>query len=428
MNTTKKNRKPLFIALIVIALIGICVSVYLFVPDTNTAKDAVQLDDASQEGQNAYLDFVGISSCYAQYEGYDKLGLYIAEDRDGLFYVVALENNRLSDYGTQLRFFYYGGDYSTAASARITGQAFKADSEMKKVTMDSMNELFGEKVITSANYEDYMGVYYINTNISATSYGSFLAAVIVMFISLAVLAIGVYNLVSSKNIAEDEKHRYGLATVCGFAGLIIASIIPMVLGMFLNLVSFYAMIAVPFGFIVGYGIIEKRMRLVIKLLYIVASGIMGFVSMWVVYSWVYYKEMSDYIGMSFMQAVATLGENIDKFEEPYKVKMYIVLAAIISFVGAIVMAASFKGKEKKVLNAAGPNYEYMNPEAMNPGNGGGTGQGAAFSSVFNNPEVANNVRNTSPQPNSTSGYESPAPANEESGGNPGDSDSKDLNQ
>ncbi len=138
--------------------------------------------------------------------------------------------------------------------------------------------------------------------------------------------------------------------------------------------------------------------------------------------------MSDYIGMSFMQAVATLGENIDKFEEPYKVKMYIVLAAIISFVGAIVMAASFKGKEKKVLNAAGPNYEYMNPEAMNPGNGGGTGQGAAFSSVFNNPEVANNVRNTSPQPNSTSGYESPAPANEESGGNPGDSDSKDLNQ
>lgn len=360
MNTTTKNRKPLYIAFIVLALVGICAAIYLFVPDTNTSKNAVHIDSVSEAGQNAYIDFVSISPAYASYSGYEDLGMYILEDRDGTLYNAILDKSQAEKFKTQSTFFWYGSDYSTAPSARITGQAVKMESSEKKYAIAFINDLFEEDVLNSSNFEDYLGAYALNANVSTTSYGSFLAAVIIMFLSLALLAIGVYNIVGPKNIADDEKHRYGLALVCGFIGLFIATLIPMALGMFAKLVSFYAMIAIPIGFTIGYGIIEKKMPLVTKLLFIVSSGIMGFVSMWMVYAWLYYKQLNS-LGMTYFKSIATLGSNINNFQQPGTVKMHMIMAALVAFVVAIVVAVSKSNKQDKKM---GPDYEYMNTQAM----------------------------------------------------------------
>lgn len=354
------NKKPLWIAMIVVALIGICVSIFLFAPDTNTAKDAVICDKVTEEGQNAYLDLVGISPVpFATYEGYESLGLYFALDEYEMYYIVVMDSNRVKNYTEQIK--YWSGITETAPKAvHISGKGYLIDSEIKGLALD----VIGEGDMSDDEFIDTFGVYFLNTNVSATSSGSFLAAVIVMFVSVALLAIGLYNFFAGQNIAEDNNHRYGLAIACGILGLIVAACIPMAIGMFLKRIMVYAMIAVPIGFILGYNLIEKEMKLATKALFIVLATFMGFVSMYVVYAWTYYNGMNGgSVGISFAQAASSLLDNLDNFDKPFSVKMNLVIAPVIAAVIAI--AYSFGKKEEAVSEQAKEDtYTYANPEAI----------------------------------------------------------------
>lgn len=55
-----KKTKVIFTVLLVVGIIGICVAAYLFVPDTNTSKDAVNMKNNPAEGANAYIEMIGL--------------------------------------------------------------------------------------------------------------------------------------------------------------------------------------------------------------------------------------------------------------------------------------------------------------------------------------------------------------------------------
>lgn len=354
------NKKPLWIALIAVALVGICVSIFLFVPDTNTAKGAVHCDEATEEGQNAYIDMVGIASYpFATYDGYEKLGLYFAFDEDFVYYIVAMEGSKISNYKEQTAYYLSDTDDYMPAPVRLTGKAYAIDSEIKELALD----VVGGGSITEDNFADMLGVYFLNTNVSATSSGSFLAAVIVLFVSIALLAVGLYNFLLGEGIAYDEGHRYGLAIACGVFGLIVASLIPMAIGMFLKKIMIYALIAVPLGFFIGYNLIEKVMKLPTKIIFVLLSTFMGFVSMYMVYAWNYYEYKKEgSFGISFMQAASTLLDNLDAYESPFKVKMYLVLAPVIAL--AISAAIAFgKNKNEEEEKVTEDTFTYANPDA-----------------------------------------------------------------
>lgn len=359
MNNSKKT---LWIALIAVALVGICVSIFLFAPDTNTAKDAVQCDEVTEEGQNAYIEMVGIAKYpFATYEGYENLGCYFAFDKDELFYIVAMDSNRHDEYKEQIAYYMSDTADYMPVPVHLTGKAYLIDSEIREIALE---ELEGSS-ITEDNFADMFGVYFINTNVSTTSNGSFLAAVIVLFLSVALLAIGLYNFFANKNIAADDNHRYGLAICCGIFGLIVGAFIPMAIGMFLKRIMIYALIAVPVGFFLGYGLIEKEMKLPTKALYVLLATFMGFVSMFVVYAWTYYDGMKEgSFGISFIQAASSLLDNVDSFKDPFKVKMYLVIAPVIC--GIIAAAIAFSKKEEAVEQAVTKEnaFTYANPEAV----------------------------------------------------------------
>ncbi|MGN0480071.1 MAG: hypothetical protein ACI4EV_00715 [Lachnospiraceae bacterium] len=341
---------------------NLCIDI-LFAPDTNTAKGAVHCDSVTQEGQNAYIDMVGMSVKFATYEGYEKLGLHFCEDINGNVYIITLNDSEMSKYQAQ-NLYWLGITDKQPEAVRITGKAYKFDSEIKEIAVDTLEG----SGITIADFANYFGYYYINTNVSATSSKSFIAAVIVLFISIVLLAIGLYNFFAGKNIADDQTHRYGLAIACGVFGLIVASLIPMALGMFLKTISWYAMLAVPFGFFIGYNLIEKEMKLATKILYIFLSTVMGFVSMYVVYVWTYYNGMNEAaVDMSFMQAAESFFDNIDSFKEPFKVRMYLALAPVISLIFSIILASTNKNKQVVQANTAEKANMYVNPEAIDNG-------------------------------------------------------------
>ncbi len=360
-------KKILWIVLLALSVVGICVAVFLFVPDTNTSKDAVEYFEATAEDQNCYIDIVGLSETVATYEGYGELGIRLAEDREGYMYVLAISDSEAAKYMEQVRFFYWGEDYSTAKSVKITGKSKAVDKDIKDAVIEAVNYLYDDEILTMGNYGEYMGNYYLNVNVSATSHGSFLAGVIVGFVSLGLLAIALYNLLSSR-MAVVDKHRYGRALALGFAGMLIGALIPVAIGIFLDRIMWYAFICIPAGFLIGYNLVEKKMTVPVKVVFVLFSVIFGFLAVYCIYAWVYYESMNEYVGLSFGQAFTGLFSNMDAFEDSFRVKMNIGLATIVSLVGGIGCAVTAKEDDA----VAGQSYTYteqpgyVNPEFVQP--------------------------------------------------------------
>lgn len=303
--------------------------------------------------------------------------MYLAEDKDGNLYVLAMNETDFKKYNTQWQYFFYGKDPDSAESVRISGKVEKVDRDIKKYTCEYINYLYDDEMITVSTYEDLMGAFFLNTNVSATSYGSFFWGVLVGIISLILVGLSIYQIFTKKeeikNIQkamegsgdngenddasnapsgydyeyEIKKRRTrGIAILVGIVGAVIGALIPIAMGIFFEFILWYAVACIPLGFALGYGLVEKGgMTVPAKLLNIIVSTALGFSAMYVIYAWVYFKSLSNTLGhISFFQAFANLIPSLSAWKDATTVYGHLAIGTIVALVLSIIMSFSKNNK------------------------------------------------------------------------------------
>ncbi len=137
-------------------------AVYYFSKKDYT-KDAVALADA-KTGDFAYVDVSIMSDYFAtnDYTGVDHKTYFVWDEK--YIYIVDLNDKNREDLNPVYDYSYSEDENAVAPEAkRIYGMVKSIPSDLKKIAIDSYNEMKGEKVLNLTNFKDYLGTVYMDT-------------------------------------------------------------------------------------------------------------------------------------------------------------------------------------------------------------------------------------------------------------------------
>lgn len=190
-----KGKKTRLIIGLIIIIVCLMAEVLLYMKKDNDIKSAkslieVEMDNGGSAEKYSYIDVKLMSDYFATYT-YDESVeyLYFVWD-DKYTYVASLstaERQKLND----IYEYTYNSNENTPKpkSVRIYGYTKLIPEDLKKITADSYNELYGVTEYTEANITNYVGIYYLDTESTPT--GNFITySIIIGIISL----IGFYQI------------------------------------------------------------------------------------------------------------------------------------------------------------------------------------------------------------------------------------------
>ena len=159
----KRKGIGLLIAGLFIILSALVTDAVYYFSKKDYTKDAVALADA-KTGDFAYVDVRIMSDYFAtnDYTGVDHKTYFVWDDK--YIYIVDI-NEKNRDSLNPIYDYSYSEDENAVApeAVRIYGMVKSIPSDLKKIAIDSYNEMKGEKVLNLTNFKDYLGTVYMDT-------------------------------------------------------------------------------------------------------------------------------------------------------------------------------------------------------------------------------------------------------------------------
>ena len=203
----KKNRNLLIIGIIL--MIITIILIYLGVKNEQKAlPDPINLSDIVESGKNsedeyAYLDVMTKPYLFAVYEtdGVEEdAKFYFVMDENNYLYIVYMKEDKYNELNV---------DSIEENAIRVTGITKKIPNDIKKLAIESYNEIMEDEYLTDENFKDYVGVVYLDmkssVNDSSMYYlGAFLSGLFSFIIIVTYIVVITKNKKTLKNISEEE--------------------------------------------------------------------------------------------------------------------------------------------------------------------------------------------------------------------------------
>ena len=200
----KPNKKIMITIAIIIAL-AILIAIAVFIGSSNK-KEAKSLHDLIYNSQDNEGEYAKIDLAYVPYNFAiedEKLQYYFAIDKEGYMYIVRLTNETYNKL-QQLQ-----EEKQSEFSYELKGYVFEMPEELRKIAIESYNEISEKTLLTDENLEEYIGSVYLDETMTP---GIGYKTVIVIIVSVlglfgvAMLIIIVTHKIRIKENKEREEN------------------------------------------------------------------------------------------------------------------------------------------------------------------------------------------------------------------------------
>lgn len=150
-----KNNLILTIVFIAIAIFLLAIGVII---DHRALPQGKDLDDVTKENEYVQCKVVEMTDCFADYsvDGSVRDEYYMATDGNYVF-IVDLSKKQYNDLKKQI-----SQSDENSEEIIVTGMSEKISTDLKKIAIDTYNEMYDEKLLNYSNFDTYFTPYYIN--------------------------------------------------------------------------------------------------------------------------------------------------------------------------------------------------------------------------------------------------------------------------
>ncbi len=127
------------------------------------AEEPHQFDPYSWYEEKQMVEFEMISDPFAFFEYSDKQGLYFVFDADMRASIICMDVNRLESEFSEIYEYTFSDSVQVPKAGVVEGYAIPIEEDLKTIAIEEFNYLWNEEVLTEENFEDYLGVYYLDT-------------------------------------------------------------------------------------------------------------------------------------------------------------------------------------------------------------------------------------------------------------------------
>ncbi len=158
-----KKSKIFLIVGIFFLLTSLATGVFVYYNKTKEMKNVQKLNEVKKAEEYAYVNVEIMSDCFAtnDYAGILHQTYFVLDEK--YIYIVDLNDksrealNKIYDYS------YAEDEKEKPEPVQIKGMTKTIPSDLKKLAIDAYNKMYGEKILTTSNFSDYLGVVYLDT-------------------------------------------------------------------------------------------------------------------------------------------------------------------------------------------------------------------------------------------------------------------------
>lgn len=188
-------KKGLLIAAILIFLACIGFEFCAYKSMKNTTQNAKPLLEVTDSNEYAYIDVETMTECFAKYtEGENTLEeVHFVFDVDYLY--IASINSKYQKELKDILDYTYSTDETLIKpeTVRIYGYSTYIPDELESLAIESYNDIFYTDFMESANFHDYFGYYYLNTEKSPAEDFLWQSILIGVLAVVGLVCLYVYN-------------------------------------------------------------------------------------------------------------------------------------------------------------------------------------------------------------------------------------------
>lgn len=157
----KKYNMLLILIVILMVIIGVCV-VKAYEKSKQELPEPVNMISVNTFNKYVSIDVQLLTDPFASN---DEQEFCFAADRDNNMYILVLSENDLERLKA-IREYTYSEDETSMDTVKIQGITQVIPLDLKKLAIESYNEIYNEGLLNDNNFEEYMGNVYLDTNLS----------------------------------------------------------------------------------------------------------------------------------------------------------------------------------------------------------------------------------------------------------------------
>lgn len=162
LTVLKENKIYLLIAIVFIAIIGFCISIS-YVKNKEPLPKPVDLANSTKDNEYSTMYVQYLTEPFATRNNEE---CRFAIDQNNIIYIIELSQNDLNRL-EQIKEYTYSDDdtLSMPAPVQIFGRTQEITPDLKKIAIESYNEIYDEQTVNESNFENYLGTVYLNTKL-----------------------------------------------------------------------------------------------------------------------------------------------------------------------------------------------------------------------------------------------------------------------
>ena len=176
------------IALLIIAILTITIPVFM---ENKGKAESKTLHDLIYTDQDHQGEYAKINLAYAPYEfavQEESFKYYFAMDKDGYMYII-----RLTDE-TYDKLVKLQEEKQSEFSYELQGYIYEIPQELKKIAIESYNEISEKTILTEENLEEYIGSVYLDeTRSPSKTYIAIIVGGLIAIIAVIIIMILKYK-------------------------------------------------------------------------------------------------------------------------------------------------------------------------------------------------------------------------------------------
>lgn len=204
-----QNNRALTVVMIVIGAVLIALSVVLWIIESKETEEketaAVPFNAYTYSDQKQQAKFNMLSDSFASFVLGEDHGFYIAMLGDASeieFSIVCLSVDTFKQFEDVYEFTFSAAPIEEAPRvASLSGYAVEIDEELADFTIEYFNLFFGGEILTSENFDDYFGHYYLDATRVSAGTGENAPVVFLGAFGVILLAAGIWLLYKSNRAA-----------------------------------------------------------------------------------------------------------------------------------------------------------------------------------------------------------------------------------
>lgn len=159
-----KKGKGLLIAGIVLMVMALSSLAFGFFEMNEEKKNPANFLNASKEGEVGAINVTLVTSAFAVPEDEnDDEKVYMVYDEENYMYLVSMRDVEFEKLKDIYEYTYNEEIEEAPEPVKLIGTATKVPSDLKKLAIDYYNEIFTDAKLTSSNFANQFGDYYLDT-------------------------------------------------------------------------------------------------------------------------------------------------------------------------------------------------------------------------------------------------------------------------